>query len=197
MAFFPGVVGYVNTDNLEDILDPDSGEFLEKVNSEKHYGVIGIGKPIYKEKRLEEWKEKGYKTGVLIHPTSYIDPRVEIGEGSSVWPFTFIDGNTKIGKGVMVGVHGIIHYATIGDYTHITMRNTILPKVIIEDKVFLGSGSLILEGVKVGYGSAVGSNVLVSKDVPERTLYLGRKNQRKIPNGVYYPLTNREKSNNI
>lgn len=45
--------------------------------------------------------------------------------------------------------------------------------VIIEDDVWLGTGAIILPGVRIGKGSIIGAGSVVSKDVPPRSLAAG------------------------
>ena len=195
MAHFPGVVGYVHVDNLHNILNPLTGKFMEKVDSNKHLGVIGIGKPRYKEERANQWESHGYGLTTLIHPSSYIDPRVKIGKGSSIWPFAFVDGDTMIGDCSMIGAHTNIHYASIGDCCHITMHVRILPKSRLQDKSFIGVGATVLENIIIGEGAVVGANSTASRNVPSRNLFyeVGERKQKMLPDGVDYPLTNAEK----
>ena len=189
-------ISFADNHSLNEILEPFNGDKIGIVNPSLHEGVIGIGKTIYKEQRAKEWKSLGYNLTTLIHPLAYIDPRVEIGEGSSIWPFAFIDGDTKIGENTMIGAHSMVHYGTIGDNCHITMGVKILPRSILKDNVFLGVGATILEGIVVGKGSAVGANFTVSKNIPDRHLYIGSREKplKKLEKGVYYPLTTDEKS---
>lgn len=45
--------------------------------------------------------------------------------------------------------------------------------VIIEDKVWIGINSTILPGVRIGYGSVIGAQSVVTKDVPPMTIVAG------------------------
>lgn len=45
--------------------------------------------------------------------------------------------------------------------------------IIIEDDVWIGERATILKGVKIGKGSIVASNSVVTKDVPEMTVVAG------------------------
>lgn len=45
--------------------------------------------------------------------------------------------------------------------------------VIIEDDVWLGFNSTILKGVKIGRGSVIGANTLVTEDIPPFSLVVG------------------------
>lgn len=45
--------------------------------------------------------------------------------------------------------------------------------IIIEDDAWLGTGAIILPNVKIGRGSVVGAQSLVTKDVPPFTIVMG------------------------
>lgn len=48
-------------------------------------------------------------------------------------------------------------------------------KTIVEDDVWIGFGSTILSGVKIGKGSVVGARSVVAKDIPPFSVYIGNK----------------------
>ncbi len=195
---FPGVIGYVKIDEMKKVLSPDNSEYLFDVDPENHFGVIGIGKTIYKEIRSKEWKDLGYKLGVLIHPSSFVDERALIGEGSVIWPLCYIDDGSTIGECTTIGPQCAVRGAKIGNYCHLTIQNKILPESSLEDFVFLGAGATILEKVSIGKGSVVGANSTVLKNIPERMIYYEKKEGRtkNIVEGLYYPLTDLEKKIN-
>lgn len=45
--------------------------------------------------------------------------------------------------------------------------------IVIEDKMWIGINSTILPGVKIGYGSIVGAQSVVTRDVPPMTVVAG------------------------
>lgn len=45
--------------------------------------------------------------------------------------------------------------------------------IVLEDKVWLGINVTVLPGVTIGYGSIVGANSVVTKDVPPMTIVAG------------------------
>lgn len=45
--------------------------------------------------------------------------------------------------------------------------------VIIEDNVWIGEGACILPNVKIGYGSIIGANAVVTKDIPCKSVVGG------------------------
>ena len=87
-----------------------------------------------------EWKEthKYY-----IHPSSYIDDNVEIGEGTKIWHFCHIMSNTKIGKNCVIGQNCVIGpNATIADNCKIQNNVSIYEGVILHNNVFVGPSAV-------------------------------------------------------
>ena len=47
--------------------------------------------------------------------------------------------------------------------------------IIIEDDVWIGFGSIVLSGVKIGKGSVIGAGSVVTKDVPPFSIFVGNR----------------------
>ena len=61
----------------------------------------------------------------------------------------------------------------IGPTIPIEYRNVTISSVILEPFVTVGTNSIIMPGVKLGIGSAVGANSLITQDTEPWTLYVG------------------------
>ncbi|MGI6314831.1 MAG: acyltransferase [Patescibacteria group bacterium] len=99
----------------------------------------------------------------------------------------FIGSNTRLNKGVILNAREKIE---IGSYVHIS-HNSILntgglnynkpieerdhfaEKIIIEDGVWIGSGSSINPGIKIGEGSVIGAGSVVTHDIPSYVVAVG------------------------
>jgi UDP-2-acetamido-3-amino-2,3-dideoxy-glucuronate N-acetyltransferase len=74
-----------------------------------------------------------------VHPSAYVDPPCEIGEGTRIWHFSHIMPNCRIGKHCILGQN--VHVASnvvIGDNVKIQNNVSLYTGAIIEDDVFLG-----------------------------------------------------------
>lgn len=91
---------------------------------------------------------------------------------------------TKIGKGFYIGHHGtiVINAKTvIGDYCNVTHNVTIgqisfgknKGTPIIGNKVWLGTGSVIVGGINIGSNVLIAPNSYVNFDVPDNSLVIG------------------------
>ncbi|MBM4171767.1 MAG: N-acetyltransferase [Ignavibacteria bacterium] len=75
----------------------------------------------------------------FIHESSYVDEKVEIGEGTKVWHFTHIQSNSKIGKNCVLGQNvNIGNNVTIGNFVKIQNNVSVYEGVTLEDYVFCG-----------------------------------------------------------
>lgn len=76
---------------------------------------------------------------VFIHPSSYIDEDVEIGEGTKIWHFCHIMRGSKIGKNCNIGQNVVIGPdVEIGSGCKIQNNVSLYKGVTLEDEVFCG-----------------------------------------------------------
>ena len=107
----------------------------------------------------------------------FIGNDVFIGHGAN---FSSSESEIKIGSKVMFGpnvsiITGDHNTSVIGEYMFDVKEK--LPEndlpVVIEDDVWIGTGAIILKGVKVGSGSIIAAGALVNKDVPRNSIVGG------------------------
>lgn len=176
--------------------------FISANTTISHKRNIIIGKKVKFEKNCEVQglSRRGIVLGnhVTIGHTSMIRPSsyygVEIGEGlmignnSSIGPFSYIGcaGFVKIGNNVMIGPRVSLfaenHIFTEVDRT-IKSQGVKRQGIVIEDDCWIGSGVIILDGVRIGRGSVIGAGTLVTKDInPYSIVYDQRSKVQKERN---------------
>jgi UDP-2-acetamido-3-amino-2,3-dideoxy-glucuronate N-acetyltransferase len=75
----------------------------------------------------------------FVHPSSYVDDNVEIGEGTSVWHFSHIQSGARIGKNCSIGQNvNIASNVTIGNHVKVQNNVSVYEGVELEDYVFCG-----------------------------------------------------------
>lgn len=79
-----------------------------------------------------------------------------------------IGNRVQIGPKVMFETvsHGLVYREGVG-------RGTSTKPIIVEDEVWIGGGSIITQGVKIGKGAVVAAGSLVNSDVEQMTLVGG------------------------
>ena len=115
--------------------------------------------------------------GCRIGDETRVGPFVEIQRGASVGArckiqsHTFICTGVEIGDEVFVG-HGVMFIndkrprATTEEGALQTDDDWELLPTIVERRASLGSGAIILGGIRIGEGAIVGAGAVVTRDVP-------------------------------
>ena len=86
-----------------------------------------------------------------IHPSLYVDGRLQVGKGSRILPGVVVEGDVVIGEGCKVGPNCYLRGATsVGDRCHVGQA--------VELK-----NAILLDGAQVGHLSYVGDSILGEK----------------------------------
>jgi len=124
-------------------------------------------------KTLSSKKEKPY----FIHPSSYIDSNVTIGEGTKIWHFSHVLKNTHIGKNCSLGQNVMAGpNVKIGNNVKVQNNVSIYDGVTLEDDVFCGPSMVFTNVINprshwprkdeyqktlVKKGASIGANVTI------------------------------------
>ena len=109
---------------------------------------------------------------------AYHKNKLVIKDDSWIGQFCFFHsaGGIDIGRAVGIGPYVKIltssHVERELDYPVIS-NDLIYKKVIISDGCDIGTGSVILPGIMIGEGSMIGAGSVVTKDVPDYSVYAG------------------------
>ena len=127
--------------------------FLRKASIHKKYSPLGIFYRLI-------LKRLGLKFGFQI------PVRTKIGEGFYIGHFgtIVINRNASIGKNC-----NIAHSTTIGQAN----RGKLKGYPVLGDKVWIGTGSVIVGNVKIGSNVLIAPNSFVNMDVPDDSLVIG------------------------
>ena len=140
----------------------------------------------------------------VVHPHSLLE-EAEVAERCAVGPFARLRPGTRMAADAHVGNFVELkntvlgagskanHLAYLGDATvgskvnvgagTITCNYDGLNKwpTVIEDGVFVGSGTMLVAPVTIGAGATIGAGSTITKPVPAGTLTLERGEERSIP----------------
>ena len=148
-------------------------DYLKKIN---YRGSIVIAIADYKIKKqiVENLKNIKISYPPITHPNLKLHQSVEIDEGSILYEGSIISPNVKIGKFVVISPKcGIGHDSVIKDYVTLLWNVNISGNDVIEEGVFFGSGSTIIQNKKVEKESIIGAGAIVVKDITEVGIYKG------------------------
>lgn len=154
------------------------------------------------------FKKLGKKAKVSRSASIYTPELIEIGDFSRIDDFSILSGRIQIGRynhitpmcliaggepGVFLSdfctlAYGVKVFSQSDDYSGMSMTNSLIPKkykheilkrVTILDHSIVGAGSIIMPGVTLGEGTAVGAMSLVLRDTAPWGIYYGQPAKRK------------------
>lgn len=182
-----GVILYFPIRQMETI-EVGIFEFHDKIPLKKDYASQGIRVVPHAIARYGAYLEKG----VIMMP-SYVNIGAWVGSGTMVDTWATVGSCAQIGRNVHlsggVGIGGVLEPVQASP-------------VIIEDDCFIGSRSIIVEGVYVGKEAVIGANVVLTKsthiidvtgdkpivlkgEVPERSVVIPGTYPRDFTAGTY------------
>lgn len=109
-----------------------------------------------------------------IGPFVQIEPDVIIGDDCKIKSFSFLCEGVTLGNGV-----GVWHNVTFCNEKHPKatrdeqwkLRDE--DRIFVEDDVNIGSGAIILPGVRIGAGAEIGAGAVVTRDVAPGVTVVG------------------------
>jgi len=116
----------------------------------------------------------GGKLATVIASDAYVSKHAEIGEGTIVMHKAVVNAGAKIGFGCIINtMANIEHDTTIGDYCHISTGAMINGVCKIGDRIFMGSNSVLANGVFVASDCVIAASSFVRKSIVHCGLYAG------------------------
>jgi len=123
-----------------------------------------------------------YPQAAYIDPTARVHGKVEIGEASSLWPYTVIRAENQhvaIGRCTNLQDHVLVHVGyhkptIVGDHCSITHR-VVLHGCTIGDNCLIGIGATVMEGAVIGENSIVAGHSYVADNtqIPPNSIVMG------------------------
>jgi UDP-2-acetamido-3-amino-2,3-dideoxy-glucuronate N-acetyltransferase len=116
----------------------------------------------------------GTKLGTFVE----VQKGATIGKNCKISSHTFICEGVHIGDGCFIG-HGVLFIndkyprAVNPDGSHLTDKDWKLLETFIEDNVSIGSGAVIMGGIRIAKGAMIGAGAVVTRDVPANSVVAG------------------------
>jgi sugar O-acyltransferase (sialic acid O-acetyltransferase NeuD family) len=175
------------------ILDPDNEKWGKEIQGIEVIGgdellksmfaegvqsfIVGLGgagdcKP---RMRLYQYAlETGLNPLSVIHPTAYISPFAELGNGAQVMPRVTVMPSAKIADDVILNTNAIIeHDCLVGSHSHISSGAHLAGNIRIGICSHIGIGAVIKEGINIDDHVIVGAGAVVVKDIPANMTVVG------------------------
>lgn len=170
------LVGFVDDQiEVETIVNgyPVLGD-IDYLNDKAYNLVCSISHPQTRYKIVSNLESTDNNFVTLIHPDINLSSTVSIGEGSIICEGTRFTVNISIGKHVIIYHNSVIcHDSSVGDYTSILPSVNISGNVIIKGFNLVGTGSQIVQNLKIGQDSIIGAGAVVINNINPFEVHAG------------------------
>jgi bifunctional UDP-N-acetylglucosamine pyrophosphorylase/glucosamine-1-phosphate N-acetyltransferase len=128
--------------------------------------------------------------GAQVGPFAHLRPDADVGDSAHVGNFVELK-KTRLGKGSKANHLAYLGDAEIGEGTNVgagtitcNYDGTAKHKTTIGDRAFIGSNTSLVAPIKVGSDVTVAAGSVLTLDVPDGGLGVGRARQRNIEGWV-------------
>lgn len=123
----------------------------------------------------------GGTLALIIASTAHVSRYANIELGTVIMHNAVVNAAANIGKGCIINTFANIeHDAKIGNYCHISTGAMVNGNCIIGSETFLGSQSVIVNGVEITERCVIGAGSLVRKNLMQKGIYSGNPATLKI-----------------
>ena len=92
---------------------------------------------------------------IMDPQTTYIEPGVDIGQDTVIWPNSYLQGNTAIGQACTLGPNTVLMDSNIGDRCEI--KASVIEYAVVEDDVKIGPFAHLRKGAHLAQGVHMGN----------------------------------------
>lgn len=125
--------------------------------------------------------DAGGKLAIIVASTAHVSRYAHIGEGTVVMHQAVVNADASIGRGCIINTFANIEHDTIiGDYCHISTGAMVNGNCIVGSETFLGSQSVMINGIEITNGCVVGAGSLVRTNLMQKGVYYGNPAALKI-----------------
>lgn len=170
------IIGYFDDDS-----NKKSSKIIGNIDLLNNYDeqinvVLAIGNSNIRERIYNKITNKNVIYPTLIHPSVKIKKyqNVSISEGCLICANTIITTDITINKFAVINICCTIgHDAIIGNFCSFMPSVNISGETIINDSVYMGTNSVIINDKTIGKNSIIGAGAVVVNNIPENSLAVG------------------------
>lgn len=127
-----------------------------------------------RRKIAEKIEAVGGKLATIKASTASVSRHATIGAGTVVLHGAMVNAAATVGKNCIINtLANIEHDASIGDFCHISTGAMVNGNCTVGGDTFVGSQSVMLNGIYIPAGCVVAAGSFVRKSIGERGIYAG------------------------
>lgn len=136
--------------------------------------IVAIGSNEVRLQKSNFLLSQGFKLETLIHPSATLSKYADIKAGTVVMAGAVINPFTSVGMSSIINTScSIDHDCVLGEGVHVSPGANVAGGVEVGDLSWLGIGSVVKHGLKIGNSVIVGAGAVVVKNVPDKHVVKG------------------------
>jgi sugar O-acyltransferase (sialic acid O-acetyltransferase NeuD family) len=136
--------------------------------------VVAIGDNRTRSKITLNLSAQGETFLSAVHPRAVLGSDVRVGLGTMICAGVVVNVAARIGDGVILNTGCTVdHHCTVGSYCHIAPGAHLGGDVLVEEGAFVGIGSSVIPGRRIGRWAILGGGAAVVRDVPDGEKVVG------------------------
>jgi sugar O-acyltransferase (sialic acid O-acetyltransferase NeuD family) len=156
------------------VIGPFAAALDPQVRQQFSAALVAIGNAAVRLHWLPRLAAFGYDLPVLIHPTAWLSPSAQIGNGSVVFAQAAIQAQAVIGIGAIFNTScSVDHDAQLGDGVHICPGARLAGEVQVGERSWIGIGASVIQQIRIGADVTVGAGAAVVRDLPDGATAVG------------------------
>ena len=129
---------------------------------------------------FDYYSKRGYRFASVISPYAILSKYLVLDEGVQIMAGVIIQANATIGKNCLINTGAIIeHDCKIGNHNHLAPSVTLNGSATTADRVHIGTGANVIQGIKLGYGAVIGAGTSIVRDVPAGQVIIPAANRER------------------
>ena len=145
--------------------------------------AIGYTNMAARFQAFQNAKKAGYNFVNLIHPQAYVEPTVQLGEGTVVLAGSVIDQYITLGPANYVHIGCKFgEQCTVGANNYFSAGSTLGGSVAIGDSNFFGINCTVVNDVSIGSSNFLNAAGLIYRDVESNLRVVEYREQRNVAN---------------
>jgi sugar O-acyltransferase (sialic acid O-acetyltransferase NeuD family) len=141
---------------------------------EDKHAIICVGNAKARRKLFEEIASTPLRFGQVVHPTAYIAPTAEIGQGVIICPLAFVGPFARVEDNVAVNVQAAIGHDSILQHSCVISPNAAVNGFArCGVASFVGAGAVLYPGVSLGDHSKLSAGSVLARSVGDGYLMHG------------------------
>ena len=152
-------------------------EALSRLMAKCQNYLVTVGQIKSARLRIDLYNKIKKAGGILpniISPNAYVSKYVKLGEGNIIMHQTTINANVHIKNNCIINSHALIeHDCKVSSHVHISTKSTINGDCVIDEGSFIGSGTTLIQGIKIAENVVVGAGCVVTKDIGRNCTVIG------------------------